>query len=83
MGATVPLVGPFADCNFISFPLSRIAAKISKGFGTFGGVAACLRFEPLSLLDDSKDVLESLETNDKEEDLGLKGGLPPTGDGTR
>lgn len=86
IGGGVPFVAlwPFPEGDFKSSPLYNSFPKTSKGSGTFGGAAACLRFEPLGLrVDESKEVLESLETNDREDDLGLKGGLPPAGDGKR
>lgn len=47
-----------------------------KGSGASGIVVEFLSAEPFGLLaEDSKDVVDSLETRDREEDRGLKAGL--------
>ncbi|CAG8960951.1 hypothetical protein HYFRA_00002490 [Hymenoscyphus fraxineus] len=46
-----------------------------RGSGTSTMVAVRLRFDPLGRREDSRDVVESLESKDKEDDRVLKPGL--------
>lgn len=50
--------------------------KMLKGSGASGIVVEFFSAEPFGFLaEDSKDVVDSLDTRDKEEDRGLKPGL--------
>jgi hypothetical protein len=69
---------PCADGDWTPCPSPNSLPRTLKGSGTSTGVVDCLRFELFGFReDDNRDVVESFESRDKEDDLGLNAGRLP------